>query len=53
MVPRGAQWVTANACGYTASERVAFARMVGVEVFMTPYYGPESNGMGGSLCEDL
>ncbi|MRS04379.1 IS3 family transposase [bacterium] len=44
-LPHRIQWLSDNGPAYIARETRSFAHMVGLDVWTTPFYSPESNGM--------
>lgn len=50
-VPEKIQWLSGNGPAYVSHDTQNFARMMRLEVYTTPYYNPESNGMAESFVK--
>ena len=50
-LPHPIQWLSDNAPAYTAHKTLEFAQEVGFELYTTPYYSPESNGMAEAFVK--
>jgi transposase InsO family protein len=51
VLPHRIQWLTDNVPGYVAQETVAFGRLLGMEVYTTAPYNPESKGMAEAFVK--